>query len=40
MSERLTDEQLDAIAARADAAQPGPWVRYSWRGDIITEEPR
>ena len=29
MSERLTGEQLDQIAARADAAQPGPWARYS-----------
>ena len=25
MSERLTDEQLAAIRARAEAATPGPW---------------
>ena len=29
MKRELTDEQLDAIAARANAAQPGPWLRYT-----------
>ena len=29
MSKRLSDEQLDAIEARVNGAQPGPWVRYS-----------
>lgn len=34
MSERLTDEQLAAIRARADVAAPGPWT---WRGgNLVT----
>ena len=34
MSERLTDEQLAAIRARADVATPGPWT---WRGgNLVT----
>ena len=36
MSEPITDAELDAIRALADAATPGPWT-YSMSGDLGTK---
>jgi len=34
-SERLSDDELAAIAARAEAATAGPWCVEGWRGDGV-----